>query len=52
VTVATAAQAGFVSCEACRCGGQGVTIFFGLARPVRAPEIGPARPVLAALMFT
>src|SRR5215475_13043923 len=27
-----------------RCGGQGVTIFFGLAKPVRAPQIGPARP--------
>jgi len=27
-----------------RCGGQGVTIFFGVAKPVRAPLIGPARP--------
>jgi hypothetical protein len=26
-----------------RCGGQGVTIFFGMARPVRAPQIGPVR---------
>jgi hypothetical protein len=26
-----------------RCGGQGVTVFFGMARPVRAPQIGPAR---------
>src|SRR5262245_41307107 len=26
-----------------RCGGQGVTIFFGMAKPVRAPQIGPAR---------
>jgi hypothetical protein len=26
-----------------RCGGQGVTIFFGLAKPVAAPQIGPAR---------
>ena len=26
-----------------RCGGQGVTIFFGIAKPVRAPQIGPAR---------
>jgi hypothetical protein len=26
-----------------RCGGQGVTIFFGVAKPVRAPQIGPAR---------
>jgi hypothetical protein len=28
---------------ATRCGGQGVTIFFGMAKPVRAPQIGPAR---------
>ena len=28
-----------------RCGGQGVVIFYGLAKPVRAPQIGPARPV-------
>ena len=27
-----------------RCGGNGVTIFFGMAKPVRAPQIGPARP--------
>jgi hypothetical protein len=27
-----------------RCGGQGVVIFFGMAKPVRAPLIGPARP--------
>jgi hypothetical protein len=26
-----------------RCGGQGVTIFFGMAKPVRAPQIGPAK---------
>jgi streptogramin lyase len=26
-----------------RCGGQGVTIFHGMAKPVRAPQIGPAR---------
>ena len=26
-----------------RCGGQGVTIFFGIAKPVRPPQIGPAR---------
>ena len=25
------------------CGGQGVTIFFGMAKPVRAPQIGPPR---------
>ncbi|HXJ35490.1 MAG TPA: hypothetical protein VMS22_15760 [Candidatus Eisenbacteria bacterium] len=27
-----------------RCGGQGVTVFPGMAKPVRAPQIGPARP--------
>ena len=26
-----------------RCGGQGVTDFYGMAKPVRAPQIGPAR---------
>jgi len=26
-----------------RCGGQGVTIFYGMAKPVRSPQIGPAR---------
>src|SRR6516165_11524162 len=26
-----------------RCGGQGVVAFFGMAKPVRAPQIGPAR---------
>jgi len=26
-----------------RCGGQGVTVFYGMARPVKAPQIGPAR---------
>lgn len=26
-----------------RCGGQGVVIFFGMAKPVRAPQIGPAK---------
>ena len=25
-----------------RCGGQGVVIFYGVAKPVRAPQIGPA----------
>src|SRR5271168_2679294 len=25
------------------CGGQGVTVFFGMAKPVRTPQIGPAR---------
>ena len=28
---------------ATRCGGQGVVVFFGMAKPVRAPQIGPAR---------
>jgi hypothetical protein len=27
-----------------RCGGQGVVIFYGLAKPVQAPQIGPAKP--------
>ena len=27
-----------------RCGGQGVVIFFGMAKPVRSPQIGPAQP--------
>jgi hypothetical protein len=26
-----------------RCGGQGVVIFYGMAKPVRAPQIGPAK---------
>ena len=26
-----------------RSGGQGATIFFGIAKPVRGPQIGPAR---------
>jgi hypothetical protein len=26
------------------CGGQGITIFFGMAKPVRSPQIGPTRP--------
>jgi hypothetical protein len=25
------------------CGGNGLTIFYGMAKPVRAPQIGPAR---------
>ena len=28
-----------------RCGGQGVVIFFGMAKPVRSPQIGPASPL-------
>jgi len=27
-----------------RCGGEGITIFYGMAKPVRAPQIGPAKP--------
>ena len=27
-----------------RCGGEGATIFYGMAKPVRAPLIGPAQP--------
>ena len=26
-----------------RCGGQGITVFYGMAKPVHAPQIGPAR---------
>ena len=26
-----------------RCGGQGVVVFYGMAKPVRTPQIGPAR---------
>jgi hypothetical protein len=28
------------------CGGQGVTVFYGMAKPVRAPQIGPARRIV------
>jgi len=27
-----------------RCGGQGVVVFFGMAKPVKTPLIGPVRP--------
>ncbi len=27
-----------------RCGGQGMIVFYGMAKPVHAPQIGPARP--------
>jgi DNA-binding beta-propeller fold protein YncE len=27
------------------CGGTGVTVFYGMAKPVRAPQIGPAQPM-------
>ena len=26
-----------------RCGGHGIVVFYGMAKPVRAPQIGPAR---------
>ena len=26
-----------------QCGGDGLTVFYGMAKPVRAPQIGPAR---------
>ena len=35
---------GAIEALSTRCGGQGVVIFFGMAKPVRAPQIGPARP--------
>lgn len=28
-----------------RCGGQGVVIFYGMAKPVRSPQIGPAQAI-------
>jgi hypothetical protein len=30
--------------DSTRCGGNGVTVFYGMAKPVRAPQIGPAKP--------
>lgn len=27
-----------------QCGGDGLTVFYGMAKPVRAPQIGPAKP--------
>jgi hypothetical protein len=36
--------AGATEALSTRCGGQGVVIFFGMAKPVRAPQIGPALP--------
>jgi hypothetical protein len=27
-----------------RCGGQGVVVFYGMAKPVKSPQIGPAQP--------
>jgi streptogramin lyase len=31
--------------DSTRCGGNGLTVFYGMAKPVRAPQIGPARPL-------
>ena len=27
-----------------RCGGQGMTVFYGMAKPVKSPQVGPAQP--------
>ena len=31
--------------DSTRCGGNGLTVFYGMAKPVRAPQIGPAQPL-------
>jgi hypothetical protein len=31
--------------QSTRCGGNGFTVFYGMAKPVRAPQIGPAEPL-------
>ena len=28
-----------------RCGGQGIVVFYGMAKPVRSPQIGPSQPL-------
>ena len=28
-----------------RCGGQGIVVFYGMAKPVRSPQIGPSKPL-------
>ena len=28
-----------------RCGGHGMVVFYGMAKPVRAPQIGPSAPL-------
>jgi hypothetical protein len=33
---------GAIEALSTRCGGQGVVIFFGMAKPVLTPQIGPA----------
>jgi streptogramin lyase len=35
---------GFNEAKSTQCGGNGLTVFYGMAKPVRAPQIGPARP--------
>ena len=27
-----------------QCGGNGLTVFYGITKPVRAPQIGPEKP--------
>ncbi len=34
-----------VEASSTRCGGDGLTVFYGAAKPVRAPQIGPAQPL-------
>jgi hypothetical protein len=34
----------FNEAKSTQCGGNGLTVFYGMAKPVRAPQIGPARP--------
>lgn len=33
----------FSEAKSTQCGGNGLTVFYGMAKPVRAPQIGPAR---------
>jgi hypothetical protein len=28
-----------------RCGGQGVVVFYRMAKPIRSPQIGPPHPI-------
>lgn len=34
----------FNEARSTQCGGNGLTVFYGMAKPVRAPQIGPAKP--------
>lgn len=34
----------FSEARSTQCGGNGLTVFYGMAKPVRAPQIGPAQP--------